>query len=191
MTVVWDIGLKRKEGGKTMENKFNLVDEPWIPVAGKGLVSLADIFSDFTLSALGGNPVQKIALTKLLLAVAQTAYTPKDDEDWKILGVSGMADKALAYLTEKKDLFWLYGEKPFLQMTGIEKAEVQGFGAVQASIATGNTTVLTQSQVEVSLTDAEKAILVVQMMGFGLGGKKTDNSVILSPGYQGKSNDKV
>ncbi len=190
MTVVWDIGLKRKEGGKTMENKFNLVDEPWIPVAGKGLVSLADIFSDFTLSALGGNPVQKIALTKLLLAVAQTAYTPKDDEDWKILGVSGMADKALAYLTEKKDLFWLYGEKPFLQMTGIEKAEVQGFGAVQASIATGNTTVLTQSQVEVSLTDAEKAILVVQMMGFGLGGKKTDNSVILSPGYQGKSNDK-
>ncbi|MFH1562004.1 MAG: type I-E CRISPR-associated protein Cse1/CasA [Nitrospirota bacterium] len=173
-----------------MENKFNLIDEPWIPVAGKGLVSLADIFSDSTLTALGGNPVQKIALTKLLLAIAQTAYTPKDDEDWKNLGASGMAQKALAYLTEKKDLFWLYGEKPFLQMTGIAKAEVQNFGAIQVSVATGNTTVLTQSQVEISLTDAEKAILVVQVMGFGLGGKKTDNSVVLSSGYQGKSNDK-
>lgn len=189
MTLVWVIGLKRKKGEK-MTNKFNLVDEPWIPVAGKGLVSLADIFSDAGFSALGGNPVQKIALTKLLLAIAQTAYTPKDDEDWKNLGASGMAQKALAYLTAKKDLFWLYGEKPFLQMPAIAKAEVQSFGAVQVSVATGNTTVLTQSQMEVSLTDAEKAILVVQMMGFGLGGKKTDNSAVLSSGYQNKSNDK-
>jgi CRISPR system Cascade subunit CasA len=28
------------------------------------------------------------------------------------------------------------------------------------------------------------------MMGFGLGGKKTDNSVVLTPGYEGKTNDK-
>jgi len=91
-----------------MTNKFNLVDEPWIPVAGKGLVSLSKIFSDPSLFALGGNPVQKIALTKLLLAIAQTAYTPKDAEDWKNLGASGMAKETLAYLTAKKDLFWLY-----------------------------------------------------------------------------------
>ena len=171
-------------------NRFNLVDEPWIPVAGRGLVSLATIFSDHSLSALGGNPVQKIALTKLLLAIAQSAYTPMDDDDWKTLGASGMARKALEYLTAKKDLFWLYGERPFLQMPAIAKAEKQSFGAVQVYIATGNTTVLTQGQVEASLTDAEKAILIVQMMGFGLGGKKTDNSVVISTGYQGKSNDK-
>ena len=96
---------KKGGGVKTMENKFNLVDEPWIPVAGKGLVSLAGVFSDPSLSALGGNPVQKIALTKLLLAIAQAAYTPKDDEDWKNLGAVGMAKKALAYLTEKKRCF--------------------------------------------------------------------------------------
>lgn len=173
-----------------MENKFNLVDEPWIPVAGKGLVSLAGIFSDPSLSALGGNPVQKIALTKLLLAIAQVAYTPKDDEDWKNLGASGMAKKALDYLTEKKELFWLYGETPFLQMPKIVKAEVVNFGAVQAYIATGNTTVLTQSQMESQIADADKAILVVQLMGFGLGGKKTDNSIVLSPEYSGKTNEK-
>ena len=155
-----------------MTNKFNLVDEHWIPVAGKGLVSLADIFSDSSLSALGGNPVQKIALTKLLLAIAQTAYTPADDEDWKKLGAPGMADKSLAYLREKRDLFWLYGNKPFLQMPAIAKAKKQNFGAIQIFVATGNTTVLTQSQTEVVLTDAEKAILIIQMMGFGLGGRK-------------------
>ena len=174
----------------TLSNRFNLVDEPWIPVAGRGLVSLATVFSDHSLSALGGNPVQKIALTKLLLAIVQSACTPTDDEDWKALGASGMAKKALEYLTTKKDLFWLYGERPFLQMTTIVQAKKQSFGAVQVFVATANTTVLTQSQVEASLTDAEKAILVVQMMGFGLGGKKTDNSIVLSSGYQGKSNDK-
>ncbi|MGR3221419.1 MAG: type I-E CRISPR-associated protein Cse1/CasA [Candidatus Anammoxibacter sp.] len=173
-----------------MPNRFNLVDEPWIPVAGRGLVSLATVFSDHGLSSLGGNPVQKIALTKLLLAIAQSAYTPTDDDDWKNLGTSGMAKKALEYLTAKRDLFWLYGERPFLQMPAIVQAEKQDFGAVQVFIATGNTTVLVQSQIETSLTDAEKAILVAQMMGFGLGGKKTDNSVVLSSGYQGKSNDK-
>lgn len=174
----------------SLPNRFNLVDEPWIPVAGRGLVSLATVFSDHSLSALGGNPIQKIALTKLLLAIAQSAYTPTDDDDWKNTGASGMARKALEYLTGKKDLFWLYGEMPFLQMPAIVQAEKQSFGAVQVYIATGNTTVLTQGQAEASLTDAEKAILVVQMMGFGLGGKKTDNSIVLSSGYQGKSNDK-
>ena len=174
----------------SLPNRFNLVDEPWIPVAGRGLVSLATVFSDHSLSALGGNPVQKIVLTKLLLAIAQSAYTPTDDDDWKRVGASGMAKKALDYLTEKKELFWLYGERPFLQMPAITQAEKQSFGAVQVYIATGNTTVLTQGQVEASLTDAEKALLVVQMMGFGLGGKKTDNSIVLSSGYQSKSNDK-
>lgn len=172
-----------------MENRFNLVDEPWIPVAGKGWVSLGDIFSDASLSALGGNPVQKIALTKLLLAICQAAYTPEDDQDWKELGSSGMAQKAKAYLIEKKDLFWLYGEKPFLQMPAIKEAKIQSYGAVQASVATGNTTVLTQSQIETFLTDDEKAVLVIQMMGFALGGKKTDNGVVLSRGYMGKANN--
>ena len=171
-------------------NRFNLVEEPWIPVAGKGLVSLATIFSDATLSALGGNPVQKIALTKLLLAIVQTAYTPKDDEDWQTLGAAGMAKKALAYLNAKKDLFWLYGEKPFLQIPGINKAEITSFGSVQTHVATGNTTVLTQTQAETALSDADKALLVVQLMGFGLGGKKADNTIVLSPGYQGKCNAK-
>lgn len=171
-------------------NRFNLVDEKWIPVANEGLASLADIFTQAHFTALGGNPIQKIAVTKLLLAIAQAAYTPENDEDWKRLGGKGMALKALAYLEEKKDCFWLYGEKPFLQMPSIIKAFKQSFGAVSASVATGNTTVLLQTQIERILTEAEKALLIVDLGNFALGGKKTDNSVVLSPGYTGKSNDK-
>ena len=171
-------------------NRFNLVDEKWMPVANQGLASLADVFTQMHFTALGGNPIQKIAVTKLLLAIAQAAYTPEDNKDWERLGVKGMAVKALAYLEEKKDCLWLYGERPFLQMPSITGAFKHSLGAVSASVATGNTTVLLQSQIERTLTDAEKALLVVELGNFALGGKKTDNSVVLSPGYTGKSNAK-
>jgi CRISPR system Cascade subunit CasA len=179
--------IKSKE--KT-ENRFNLVDEPWIPIAGTGPASLRRIFQDTGFRSLGGNPLQKIALLKLLLAICQAAYTPKDDEDWAAAGPAGLAAKTLAYLEKHRDCFWLYGEKPFLQIPAIRGAARQSFGAVLPDIATGNTTVLTQSQMERTLSDAEKAVLVVQLMGLALGGKQTDNSVVLSRAYQGKTNEK-
>lgn len=171
-------------------NKFNLIDEPWIPVTGVGLVSLHALFSNTEYRALGGNPVQKIALTKLLLAIAQSACTPEDNDEWANLKPVGLATKCLEYLNQWHDSFYLYGEKPFLQIPAIKVAVVQSFGAVLAEVSTGNTTVLTQSQVEKTFTDADKAILLIQLMGFALSGKKTDNSIVLSIGYQDKTNDK-
>jgi CRISPR system Cascade subunit CasA len=174
----------------SVENRFNLIDEPWIPIVDVGLVSLRTLYSQPEYRALGGNPVQKIALTKLLLAIAQSAHTPEDDGDWAELGASGLAQKCLIYLERWHDQFYLYGDHPFLQMSAIKAAAIQPYGAVLAEVSTGNTTVLTQSQAEKSLTDADKAMLIVQLMGFGLGGKKTDNSVVLSSGYRGKLNEK-
>jgi CRISPR system Cascade subunit CasA len=174
----------------TPENRFNLLDEPWLPVVDAGRISLRQIFAESGCRALGGNPVQKIALTKLLLAIAQSAYTPADDEDWAALGADGMARHCLDYLERWRDRFWLYGDKPFLQMPAIAAASQQNYGAVLADIATGNTTVLLQTQIERALTDADKALLIVVLMGFALGGKKTDNSIVLTPGYGGKTNDK-
>lgn len=170
----------------TEESRFNLIDEPWIPIANVGLVSLKQVFSHAEYVALGGNPIQKIALTKLLLAIAQSAYTPLDDRDWENLRPFGLAERCLDYLNRWHDRFYLYGDKPFLQIPAIRAAKIQPFGAVMPEISDGNTTVLTQSQVEKPLTDADKAVLVVQLMGFSLGGKQTDNSVVLSPGYAGK-----
>lgn len=168
-----------------MENRFNLIDEPWIAVVDVGLVSLTDIFSQPELRALGGNPVEKIALTKLLLAIAQAAATPTDDSDWQQMGWQGMAHCCLQYLAKWHDRFYLYGEKPFLQMPAIQAAECKSLGVLSPEVSTGNTTVLTESQQQQQLTDADKALAIVMQMGFGLGGKKTDNSVVLTPGYRG------
>ena len=173
-----------------VNNHFNLIDEAWIPVADVGQVSLKEIFSNPELRALGGNPVQKIAITKLLLAIAQAAATPKDDDEWQQLGWQGMAEKCLTYLEQWHDRFYLYGEKPFLQMPGIVRAEVKTFGVLSPEVSTGNTTVLIQSQNERMQGDADKAITIVMQMGFGLSGKKTDNSVALTEGYLGKKNAK-
>lgn len=171
-----------------IENKFSLIDEPWIPIADIGRVSLRQVFSEPDYRALGGNPIQKISLTKLLLAIGQAACTPEDDDAWEKLGAEGLAKSCLTYLEEWHDRFYLYGEKPFLQMSTIAAAATQSIGAVLPEIATGNTTVLSSLQIESELSDADKSVLIVQLMGFGLGGKKTDNAIVLSAGYTGKTN---
>lgn len=172
-----------------MENRFNLIDEPWIPVADHGRVSLRQIFSHPEYRSLGGNPVQKIALLKLLLGIAQSAATPKDEVEWKALGAEGLAERCLAYLEKWHDRFYLYGDKPFLQMPAISAAKIQPFGAVLPEVSTGNTTVLSQIQVQRGLDDGAKALLLLTLMGFSLAGKKTDNGVVLTEGYSGKTKD--
>jgi CRISPR system Cascade subunit CasA len=172
------------------ENRFNLISEPWLPIADVGKVSLRQVFTHLNYRALGGNPVQKIALNKLLLAIAQAASTPNKNFDWRKLSLESLAQNCLNYLEQWHDSFYLYGDKPFLQMPAIAQAATQNTGAVLPEIATGNTTILNSIQIEKELSDADKALLIVQLMGFGLGGKKTDNSIVLSKGYTGKSNDK-
>jgi CRISPR system Cascade subunit CasA len=147
------------------------------------------VFSDPGLRSLGGNPTQKIAVLKLLLAIAQAAGTPDDEPAWRILGPAGLAERCMTYLQRWHDRFYLYGERPFLQMPAVVAAKIQSYGAVLAEVSTGNTTVLSQIQVERQLDDADKALLLVGLMAFALSGKKTDNSVVLTHGYQGKRNE--
>jgi len=172
------------------ENRFNLIDEKWIPVATKGLFSLKDIFSINESAELGGNSVEKIAIMKLLFAIAQSAYTPEDDQDYKSINADKLAEKCLEYLEKWRDCFYLYGEKPFLQIPAIEKAKIVSFGAISSEIATGNNTVLKETQIEREYTDAEKALVLLCQMNFALGGKKCDNSIVLSKEYNGKTNEK-
>lgn len=172
------------------QNSYNLIDEEWIPIANRGKVSLRTIFSQADLPNLGGNPVEKISLLKLLLSIAQASYTPKDDADWERLDADGMSKACLEYLEKWHDAFYLYGEKPFLQMPAVEKASTVPFGAAMPDIATGNTSVLTEISVEKELDNSQKALLLLTLMSFALGGKKTDNTCILTRSYTGKSNEK-
>lgn len=167
------------------ENRFNLVEEPWIPVANEGLKSLKDVFSG-ACKVPGGTPREKISIYKLLLAIAQAAFTPKDTVEWEGLGPNGLGAKCLAYLDTHKDAFFLYGDKPFLQMP-VEKAELKSYGYFMPEVATGNTSRLTTLQTEYPAHDAQRALILVCEMAMCLGGKKVDNKFSLARGYKKKS----
>jgi CRISPR system Cascade subunit CasA len=182
-----------------MGNRFNLVDEPWIPIAGRGRVSLKTIFSDPSLQKLGGNAVQKLALLKLFLAIAHRSSTPEDDNEWREMGPEGLSENCSRYLDKNMDHFWLYGENPFLQMLILkelvdskkkQRLPVQVIGRNYIpDLPSENDTLLFESQADKPLTDAEKAVFLVSIMNYSLGGKRTAKDVKpLSPGYQGKSN---
>ena len=168
---------------------FSLVDDPWIPVTGDSRKSLYEVFSEKDIAGLGGSPLEKIALFKLLLAISQAAYTPADEQDWLSLQPEGLASAAREYLLKWKPAFNLYGEKPFLQIPAISAAKNFPFQSLDPEINMGNTTVLFDHSREKELTDADRALLLLTVINFGFTGK-LDNTVVLSSGYSGKVNDK-
>ncbi len=173
-----------------MVASFNLTTSPWIPLSGQSLVSLSHVFADKQANALGGDPVLKIALYKLLFAIAQASFTPQDEAERRAMGKEGLRERCLSYLNQHAVLFDLYGKKPFLQMPAICSAREVPYGVIQTEIASGNTIRVGHYQIAKPLTEAEKAQLLVTQMSMSLGGKKTDNSVVLSEHYTGKCNDK-
>jgi CRISPR system Cascade subunit CasA len=172
-----------------MPNRYNLLDEKFIPLKGGMICSLKEVFSEKDLPNLHCNPIQVIALTKFLLAIMQAAHTPVDDEAWAKLPEI-LPQKCLEYLEKWRDNFFLYGERPFLQIPQVRSAKPLSLTELLPEIATGNTTVILDSQRMRSLSDAEKALLVITLSGFAMGGKKADNSVVISSGYTFKTNDK-
>ena len=157
------------------ENYFNLIDEPWIPFADDGIVGLKSIFGEKKYRRLGGTPIQKIALMKFLQAITQAAYTPKDEEEWLCLREEELSYRCLCYLDSVYDCFFLYGEKPFLQVPEILQQgtnKINSIACATPEVASGNNTILCQSQIETKLSHAEKAVHLVTLMGFASGGKK-------------------
>jgi CRISPR system Cascade subunit CasA len=175
-----------------MTSKFNLIDEAWIPVEGRERASLCDVFKDRNLESLGGNATQKVSLLKLLLAIAHVASPVRDEEEWRSLGDDGLGERCLEYLREKKDCFWLYGDRPFLQMPvlgqlvgGKEKQPLVPSPIGKnylPDLPAENDTIIFQSQVNRQLTDAEKAIFIISIMNYGLGGKRTVKELSFSDG---------
>ncbi len=163
------------------ERRFNLIEEPWIPVAA-GRASLRDVFAGSGVTAAGGTPLEKIAVFKLLQAIAQAAATPSDNDAWLRLGVDGLAERCLAYLEQWHDAFWLYGPEPFLQFPAVKKAKLISYGSLMPDVATGNTSLLFQSQMAQPLDDGQRALLLLVNMSCCFGGKKVDETVVLSPG---------
>ncbi|MCL1603281.1 type I-E CRISPR-associated protein Cse1/CasA [Succinatimonas hippei] len=175
-----------------MKNNFNLVTDKWIDT-DKGLASLYDLFFDTSYQRLTDNAFIKIGVFYLLRCIAQRSYTPVDDRDFKLCSLPEFQQKVTEYLTDHKDLFYLYGDKPFLQFPVLKQynsTKKTSLGAFIPFVACGNTVCLTQYSVDKKLSDAQKAKVLVTVQAVSLAGKRIDNSIVITPGYKGKLSDK-
>jgi len=115
-------------------SRFNLIDEPWIPVRRKD-GSFAELgIKEVLLSAkeLAGiedpSPLVVASLYRFLLAVLYRALEgPTDIDQAKALFREGLpADRIDAYLEKLRNRFWLFDEKhPFGQHPNIKSDEIE------------------------------------------------------------------
>ena len=212
-----------------IENSYNLTLEKWIPT-NHGRLSLLEIFENPSElnRQLEGNAVEKMAILKLLLAIVHAAF-PKDNDpkknylgscaSWSKLETKDFCEIVRDYLIENSDYFFLYGEKPFLQVPLLkelvdlsnsategqkendssntkkkkdsDKIQMKRIGrAIYPDLVLENNSVLTHYHIQqkVHLADHEKAIFLLTLMNFALGGKRVIDvkNLGLEKGYAGR-----
>jgi CRISPR system Cascade subunit CasA len=111
-----------------MTATFNLASDPWVPVyhryGANALASLRDIFTDESIVDLNVDPCERIALTRLLLAVAHRALDlagqhPKKSERTEIIR-ERLISPAQAYLSSRETNFDLGDEHSgFLRLSNV------------------------------------------------------------------------
>ena len=174
---------------------FNLVDEPWIDVAGHPRQSLRQFFTGGgEFRNFGGNAVDKMAMLRFMLALAHAAVELPDDAAWRALTPGVLAQKILAYLDTWHDAFDLFGEKPFLQFPQLrEKAKnedkILPYSAFRPGMS-NNKALLTNWDYLREIRTEDLPLMLLRGCGFGLGGGRYDNTIVLSPGYKAKLKDK-
>lgn len=190
---------------------FNLVDEPWIPIAGeKEPRSLMAVFSYPPPLALGGDPVDKIVLLRLLLTIVHASTDIPDTSAWAHLSEESIAQNARTYLQKHHDLFDLYDpKKPFLQMPQLaEKAKAlnedkssntakgskkeeetceKSLANLSFYVASGNNGVVTEWNSHSTFSDIEKALIILRSVGYACGGKRFTDKLILSADHSKKT----
>jgi CRISPR system Cascade subunit CasA len=174
-------------------NKFSLLSEAWIPTIGeRNKCSIYDIFKNKNISRIGGSSIHKISILKLLLAIGQAAWTPKDSIEWKNTRIEEFSNMVLQYLEKNKALFFLYGEKPFLQYPRLKNnVKYKNCSTFVPYVATGNTTVLFKNQLgEKSISDDQKVLILLSQLNFPFGGKQVDNSFSFSDNFKKKTGGK-
>lgn len=108
-----------------MYPSFNLVDEPYMPVAyynGKtGTASLLELFTDERIVDIVVRPHERIADMRFLVNIALAACgIPANEQEWRDMQqqIPGMA---AGYLAKWHDSFYLFHDtKPFLQIADLQ-----------------------------------------------------------------------
>ncbi|MFA6108502.1 MAG: type I-E CRISPR-associated protein Cse1/CasA [Candidatus Latescibacterota bacterium] len=122
---------------------MNLIGDPWVPVLGADgqarEVGLAEIYErGEEILDLAVQPLQRIALMRLLLCITHAALDgPKDEEEWRACRAR-IGPESLEYLRRRQDRFELYGERPFLQVAGLELVQNARLDKLDFGLAAGN-----------------------------------------------------
>lgn len=126
---------------------MNLTGDPWVPVVlanGESrLVSLTDAFRRGNeILDLVAAPPQRVALTRLLVCVAQAALDgPADEDEWRLCREQ-IAPAAVEYLAKWRDRFELLGEGAFLQVPNLVETSNATLDKLDFGLAAGNNAVL-------------------------------------------------
>jgi CRISPR system Cascade subunit CasA len=162
--------------------KFNLLEEPWIPVLEGGRVREVSIREALLRAPRiarieTASPLEEAALHRLLLAILHRALPPvRDVVDAADLLERGAFDqKALeAYLDQYHDRFWLFHpEAPFFQIADLPLEDPLPWTKLRPELATGNNPTLFDHTTdpdppEIPYAEAARALVLHQ--NFVLGG---------------------
>ena len=165
---------------------MNLTTDAWIPIVwddGKpGTVSLREAFErGHEIQDLALRPHERIALTRLLICIAQAAIDgPRDYDDWKVCQLR-IAPSAVQYLNHWRQAFELFGKgQRFLQVSNLKRtanAEDEGEGHLTSkldlALATGNNSTLFDNAGGAArdFTPAQLALMLVTFQCFSPGGR--------------------
>lgn len=160
---------------------MNLVTDPWIPVimpdGGFRTAGLAELFENAGhIQDLAANPIQRIALMRLLICISQAALDgPKDEEDWygcreRLPAMAG------TYLGKWKSAFQLRGQKPFMQIPelAVDEGNEAVLDKLDFRLSSGNNATLFDhggSRDGRNFGEKENALNLLTFLNFSTGGK--------------------
>lgn len=175
-----------------MFKSLNLVRDPWVKLVDGSIVSLHDLFSAEEPPELAGTPIQRLIVFRLLLAITYQACHLEMEDDYEDLTVVGLRKKVLVYLEDHQNQFELLDpETPFLQHPGLTTQNAKKVFPLEAfmpGVCYGNATVLFSSnEMTHSLSQSDVVYALLQVVTFGLGGKKPEKEVVFAEGYTKKS----
>ncbi len=122
---------------------YLLTGEKWIPVLRRGGsaadVSLLELFEHGEdICDLSVPPATRVALMRLLLCIVMRSLPlPSDRSEWEA-AKSSIAPQAVAYLKHWETAFDLYGDRPFLQVNGLEISGDSTLDKLDFTLASGN-----------------------------------------------------
>ncbi len=166
-------------------NSFNLVDEKWIPCqllnGSFGLFSLSEVLirAHEIQTIVPKYPMEKISLSRLLLAILHRNFGPRSKKDWKSLWQDKRwdIDSLMDYFHKWHDRFDLFDEfHPFYQTINIdgEIRPINGytFHLAEYHLASGNNATLFDHHTETdeivfNYADAARLLVNAQSFAFG------------------------